>query len=138
MIVAPSFLLFVAGAGVAGSIAGATAGNIVEKGRLKDFRKELADKWSTFQRTVKYSTEIATRKIISQEVIEKIESSSLSLSESQHKSILSELDVNLDANLQKVEGYDTYHKNQNLEKKLQLIRKYFSTVERKSNQGLNK
>ena len=109
----------------AGAAAGAAVGYLVDRTEREDFLKRLADKWSRLQQAVVKSTKITSTEMITQEVIKKIRASSSSLSEFQHKSILNELDTELNGNLQKIEGYGTYHSSQDLDEQLRLLKEYF-------------
>jgi GTPase SAR1 family protein len=107
----------------AGAAAGAAAGNFVDKEELKKFKKSLSYEWTKLQQEVARSRKIASEEIIPQEVIKKLKSSSSSLSESEHRSILNELEAELSASLEKVKDYETYHKNQNLNTELLALKK---------------
>jgi Dynamin family len=107
------------------AVLGAGVGGFMDMSQREDFKKRLADKWTRLQGVVTRSAKINSTGMISQEVIKKMRSSSSSLSEAQHKRILNELETELNANLQKVEGYEAYRKNQDLEDQLRELKKYF-------------
>jgi hypothetical protein len=104
---------------------GAGVGGLIDMSQREDFKKRLADEWTTLQGVVTRSAKINSTGMISQEVIKKMRSSFSSLSETQHKSILNELETELNANLQKVQGYETYRKNKDLEDRLRELKGYF-------------
>ena len=109
----------------AGAATGAAVGYFVDKTELEDFKKRLADKWTLLQKSVARSTQITRTKMITQESVKKVQESSSSLSESRHKLILNELDTELNTNLQKIEGYNTYRCNKYLNDQLLSLKEYF-------------
>ncbi|MEM9092695.1 MAG: hypothetical protein AAGC93_28700, partial [Cyanobacteria bacterium P01_F01_bin.53] len=116
----------VAASGAAvGAVGGAAAGEIQDAMGRKEYKKQLAYKWTSLQRSVTSSSQLNNGKVISNTVLKKVKSSSSSLTEAQHRSILGDIEKDLDINLKEVEGYFTYKQSRKLQQELKELKGYF-------------
>ena len=109
-----------------GGLVGNLVGSGIENSRLEAFEKKLSEVWKELQRALQ-KAKIKDTPMLNQDLVKEALSYSSSLSKSQNTldSFISRVEIDLESNLQKIPGYDSYIKSEVLVEKLSNLREQF-------------